>query len=142
LNAVSCKLATLRNFGFALLAAVALSGCASTDNVSYSSDNSEQPYPPNYRTEILAFLRTYLNEPRGVKEAAIAEPVQRKIGGRMRYVACLRYNARETDGSYRGAKERGVLFIDGRLDRIIEKPEDACAGATYAPFPELEKLTR
>ncbi len=142
MNAVSCKLATLRNFGFALLAAVALSGCASTDNVSYSSDNSEQPYPPNYRTEILAFLRTYLNEPRGVKEAAIAEPVQRKIGGRMRYVACLRYNARETDGSYRGAKERGVLFIDGRLDRIIEKPEDACAGATYAPFPELEKLTR
>jgi len=142
LNAVSCKLATLRNFGFALLAAVALSGCASTDNVSYSSDNSEQPYPPNYRTEILAFLRTYLNEPRGVKEAAIAEPVQRKIGGRMRYVACLKYNARETDGSYRGAKERGVLFIDGRLDRIIEKPEDACAGATYAPFPELEKLTR
>ncbi|MEW6769281.1 MAG: hypothetical protein AB1342_14725 [Pseudomonadota bacterium] len=132
----------MRNFGFALLAAVALSGCASTDNVSYSSDNSEQPYPPNYRTEILAFLRTYLNEPRGVKEAAIAEPVQRKIGGRMRYVACLRYNARETDGSYRGAKERGVLFIDGRLDRIIEKPEDACAGATYAPFPELEKLTR
>ncbi|MBN8981160.1 MAG: hypothetical protein J0I29_07785 [Rhizobiales bacterium] len=135
-------MATLRNFGFVVLAAAALSGCASTDNVSYSSDNSEQPYPPNYRTEILAFLRTYLNEPRGVKEAAIAEPVQRKIAGRMRYVACLRYNARETDGSYRGAKERGVLFIDGRLDRIIEKPEDACAGSTYAPFPELEKLTR
>ena len=64
------------------------------------------------------------------------------MGGRLRYISCLRYNARESDGSYRGTRERGVVYIDGRLDRIIENVSEACAGAAYAPFPEMEKLTR
>ena len=141
---MSCKLATSAKRVLFLLMAVALAGCASTDNLSYSSgsDDAQQVYPANYRPELLALLKTYLNDPRGVREAMISEPVQRKVASRQRYVACLRFNARESDGSYRGAKERGALFVDGRLDRIVEKPEEMCAGATYVPFPELEKLTR
>jgi hypothetical protein len=34
------------------------------------------------------------------------------------------------------------VYVDARLDRMIEKAGDVCAGAAYAPFPELEKLTR
>jgi hypothetical protein len=34
------------------------------------------------------------------------------------------------------------VYVDARLDRMIEKVDDICAGAVYAPFPELEKLTR
>ncbi|MDW4598000.1 hypothetical protein NQ253_26295, partial [Escherichia coli] len=90
---------------------------------------------------ILAFMRTYLNNPVGVREAGIAEPVQRTVGGRLRYVVCLRYSARDTDGNYRPARERGVLFVDGRLDRILDNAAEACAGASYAAFPELEKMT-
>ncbi|MBI3700150.1 MAG: hypothetical protein HY242_06835 [Afipia sp.] len=121
-----------------------MADCASSDNLSFTSDRDEavQVVPPNYRAELLALLKTYLNDPRGIREAMIAEPVLRKIGSRQRYVACMKFNARDSDGSYGGSKERGALFVDGRLDRIIEKPEDMCAGATYAPFPELEKLTR
>ena len=141
---MSCNFATSARRSWLLLLAVALAGCASTDNLSYTSDRDEavQVSPTNYRSDLLALLKTYLNDPRGVREAMIAEPVQRKVGGRQRFVVCLRFNAKETDGSYRGVKERGALFVDGRLDRLIEKPEDLCAGATYAPFPELEKLTR
>ena len=47
-----------------------------------------------------------------------------------------------TDGNYRPARERGVLFVDGRLDRILDNAAEACAGASYAAFPELEKMTR
>lgn len=139
-----CNLATSARAGLLAGLAVAIAGCASTDNLSYTSDRdgTEQVYPANYRPELLALLKTYLNDPRGVREAMIAEPVQRKVGGRQRYVACLRFNARESDGGYRGVKERGAMFVDGRLDRLIEKPEDLCAGATYAPFPEMEKLSR
>ena len=52
--------------------------------------------------------------------------------------------ARESDGSYREAQERAILYVNGRLDRMIEKEKvaETCAGAVYAPFPELEKLTR
>ena len=87
-------------------------------------------------------MKTYLNNPAGVRDAAMAEPVQRTVGGRLRYVSCLRFTPRESDGSYRELRERAVLLVDGRLDRLVENAGEACAGAVYAPFPELEKMTR
>lgn len=125
-----------------------LSACFSTGeeskSISFTDDRgySNQPYPNNFRSEILAFMRTYLNNPAGVREAMMAEPAQRTIGGRLRYVTCLRYAARESDGRYGEPRERAVVYVDARLDRLMENPGEACAGATYAAFPELEKLTR
>ena len=77
-----------------------------------------------------------------VHDADIAEPVQRTVGGRQRYVVCVRYNERQSDGSYRGAREHAVVYVDGRLDHIVDKVSDVCAGATYAAFPEMGNLTR
>ena len=119
------------------------SGSDDTRTTSFvESANAEQPFPANYKPEILAFFKTYLNNPVGVHEAAIAQPVQRTVGGRVRYVACLRFAERQSDGSYREPRERGVLFVDGRLERIIPNAGEECAGAAYAAFPEMEKLTR
>lgn len=144
---MSCNLVTYAKQAGVLLLAAALAGCTwagGNDNLSYTADRGveNQPFPATYRPQLLAFLRTYLNDPRGVREAAIAEPVQRKVGGRLRYVVCVRFNARGTDGAYAGVKERAAMYIDGRLDRMIEEVEDVCTGVTYAAFPEMEKLTR
>jgi hypothetical protein len=132
--------------GAILLLPLALAACAGDGqgSMTYTDDRgvASQPYPANYRPELLAFMKTYLNDPVGVKEAAMAEPVQRSVGGRLRYVVCLRYNAKGSDGAYRGQRERAVLFVDARLDRIVEDASEPCAGAVYAPFPELEKMTR
>jgi hypothetical protein len=130
-----------------LLLPVALAACAGSDegkSITFTDDRgvSNQPFPNNYRAEILAFMKTYLNNPTGVREAVMAEPVQRTIGGRLRYVSCLRFASRESDGSWRDPRERAVLYVDGRLDRVIENAAEPCAGAAYAPFPELEKLSR
>jgi hypothetical protein len=129
-----------------LLLLGALAACAGDDgrSISYTDDRgvANQPYPANYRAEILALMKTYLNDPREVRDAAMAEPVQRTVGGRLRYVSCLRFTPRESDGSYRQLRERAILYVDGRLDRVIENASDTCAGAVYAPFPELAKLTR
>jgi hypothetical protein len=130
-----------------LLLPVALAACASGDEVksiTYTNDRgvSNQPFPTNYRAEILAFMKTYLNNPTGMRDAAMAEPVQRTLGGRLRYVSCLKFTLRESDGSYREPRERAVLYVDGRLDRLVESAGEPCAGASYAPFPEMEKLTR
>jgi hypothetical protein len=130
-----------------LLLAVALAACAGSDDgrsISFTGDRSSanQPYPENYRAELLAFMKTYLNNPVGVHDAALAEPVQRIVGGRLRYISCLRFTPRESDGSYREARERAILYVNGRLDRVVENASDICAGAVYAPFPDLEKLTR
>jgi hypothetical protein len=130
-----------------LLLPIALAACAGSDDsrsVSFTDDRgvANQPYPDNYRAELLAFMRTYLNNPVGVHDAVVAEPVQRTVGGRLRYVTCLRFTPRESDGSYRSPRERAILYVNGRLDRMIENASEICAGAVYASFPDLEKMTR
>ena len=105
-------------------------------------NDASQPFPSNYRPELLAFMKTYLNNPVGVHDAMMAEPVQRTVGGRVRYISCLRFTPRESDGSYREPRERAILFVNGRLDRMVEKAGEVCAGAVYAPFPDLERMTR
>ena len=130
-----------------LLLPVALAACAGGDegrSITYTDDRgvANQPFPNNYRAELLAFMKTYLNNPAGVRDAVLAEPVQRTVGGRLRYVSCLRFTPRESDGSYRSPRERAILFVNGRLDRVVENASETCAGAVYAPFPDLEKMTR
>ena len=123
----------------AVVLAAPLGGCLTS---GVPTEDRTQPVPQNYRAELLAFYKTYLTNPVGVREATLAEPALRKIGGRQRYIACVRYNARQSDGRPRGIQEQAVVFLDGRLDRALDDTEDACVGAVYVPFPELEKLTR
>lgn len=129
-----------------MLLPIALAGCLGSEDgrtTSFVEDGSAtQRYPDNYRAELLAFMRTYLNNPVGVRNAEMAEPVQRTVGGRVRYVSCLRFYPRESDGTYRETRERAVLYVNGRLDRLVENAGEVCAGAVYAPFPELEKMVR
>ena len=125
--------------------ALAVTACAamSDENLQYTGDSrfAVQPYPSNYRADLLAFMRTYLNDPQAVRDAAIAEPVQKTVGRKQRYVACIRYTASgQGDGS--GGRDRAALYLDGRMERLIEKAHELCADATYAPFPEMEKLSR
>ena len=131
-----------------LLLPIVLSACAGMDDGREAAitidrgNDADQPYPGNYRPELLAFMKSYLNNPVGVHDAMMAEPVQRTVGGRVRYISCLRFTPRESDGSYREPRERAILFVNGRLDRMVEKAGEICAGAVYAAFPELEKMMR
>jgi hypothetical protein len=127
-----------------LLLPLMLAACFGSDGGRTILDDSAgaQPFPDHYRSEAVAAMRTYLNNPVGVREATVAEPVVRTVGGRPFYVACLKYSAPESDGSYRGMRERAIVYINGRLDRVIERSSELCTGAVYAPFPELEKMTR
>ncbi len=130
-----------------LVLPLALAACFGSDGgrtslMNDGSGTASQPFPDNYRGDALAYMHTYLNDPVGVRDAAIAEPVLRELGGRPFYVACLRFTPRESDGSYRNQRERAVVYVNGRLDRIIERSGEMCTGAVYAPFPELEKMTR
>jgi hypothetical protein len=130
-----------------LMLPIALAACAGSDEsrpISFmgSGGGGNQPFPSNYRSEELAFMRTYLNNPVGVRDAAMAEPTLHDVNGRSRYVGCLHYTARDADGSYREPRDRAILFVNGRLDRVVENAGELCAGAVFAPFPELEKMTR
>jgi hypothetical protein len=126
---------------------LALAGCFGSDGdrpslMEGAQAGGPQPFPDNFRSDTLALMRSYLNNPVGVRDASMAEPVQREVGGRQFYVSCLRFTPRETDGTYKAMRERAVVFVNGRADRVADRASELCAGAVYGPFPELEKMTR
>jgi len=135
----------------ASLAAAVLAGCA-TDIGPTSAElkarwDAENIYPQNYRQDLLAFLRTYLNDPAQVRGAAVSQPQLKYIGPGDRYVSCVRFNARNTDGKYVGSKDGAATFVSGKLERFFDTPKELrelelCKDAAFAPFPELERLTR
>jgi len=143
---------------FLLISFALASGCSNFSTSTVEAERKQldaQNVPPqNYKPDLLAFMRTYLNIPDNVREAAISEPRKLWIVDTERYAACLRYNAKDNTGRYTGARDRIAVFISGKFDRLIEigpaeggseryRPlRDYCASAGYQPFPELEKLRR
>jgi hypothetical protein len=132
-----------RELLYAVLTCVALvlGACGGVHN-QRSEPAEPNIVPANYKSDILAFLRTYLNDPTNIRGASVSEPTLMQIGGVQRYVSCLRFNARKSGSEYEGSKDRLVLFLAGRLDTMLMAKPDQCAKAAFQPFPELERLTR
>ena len=133
----------------AVSVAVALGGCATETGPSASELkarwDAENVYPQSYRQDLLAFLRTYLNDPSHVRSASVSQPQLKYIGPGDRYVACVRYNARNSDGKYVGSKDGAAIYVVGKLDRFLDTAKDVrelCKEVAFMPFPELERLTR
>ena len=130
-----------------LLLALALAACGKTlDELSQDQHRVDWAaaniYPADYRAELIAYLRTYLNDPTGVRDAAISEPALKPVGPGERYVVCVRFNPKRAGGGYAGAKDHLVIYAGGKLDRYIETAGENCKDAAYAAFPELERITR
>jgi len=125
------------------LLGVALCGCTSEREFSGLETKggvSVNVYPDNYKAEILAYLRNYLNDLTGIREAGISVPAMRKVGNLERYVSCVRFSAR-TPGASASGRDYLVIFLAGKLDQLGQTREE-CKEATYQPFPELERLKR
>jgi len=132
----------LRSSLFALPLAALVCACAREQPAVVTTDPNTPPV--NYKADILAYLRTYLNNPAGVRGAFIGEPELRAIPGStaQRYMVCLRFNAKDSTGKYEGSRDRLVAFLSGRLDTLVPARKDQCEKTNWQPFPELEKLTR
>ncbi len=120
------------------LAVLALGSCGT---------KTEAPVDPNmmpasYKSDILSSLQNTLDDPTGIRDAYIAEPALKPSGTEQRYIVCLRYNAKNADGSYAGVRERAAYFYAGRLTTIADATKEQCGSAPYQHFPELEKLCR
>jgi hypothetical protein len=137
MNGGGCR----RHVGLIIIA-LALSACAGGQHKT--DEEGINAYPTNYKTDILAAMRVYLNDPTAIRDASISEPVLKPATLTMpsRYMLCLRFNPKKTATVYEGTREVAAVFVAGRFDQFIETPKELCAGATYAPFPELEKLSR
>jgi hypothetical protein len=127
------------SLGVMLLATV-LAGC-SHHRADADDTNALNAYPANYKSDILGAMHAYLDNPTGIREAAIGEPALKTKGGTTRYVVCVRFNGKKGRGNeYAGTREVAAEFMAGRFNQFIENIKDLCAGTTYTPFPELQNL--
>src|SRR5271155_4841285 len=107
--------------GLIIGSTLVLGGCAhhhnASDDAAAGSDDPANVLPANYKPDILGAMHAYLNDPTGIRDAGIAEPALKPLGGSKRFMVCVRYNARRGRGEYVGAKEVAAVFVAGRFDR-------------------------
>jgi len=157
-----------------MLIASAGAVCLLADCTGHGRPLDELPntYPDNYKSELLGFLHSYINDPTQIRDAVISDPVLKSVsnagpdsgseptergGGRgargsnflapsgpprERYVVCVRYNAKDRDGRYMGLKQGMAVYAGGRFDRFAEQARGTCDAVEYKPFPELQALGR
>ena len=145
-----------RPFGIlaAVILAVALAGCGS-GRLREERETRINVYPDNYRTDLLAALHTYVSDPTHIRDAYVSDPAIRPIGAQNRYAACVRFNARNSDGRYTGSKDVLAVFVAGRFDQFVDSSlgpagqssqaspvKELCSQAEYKRFPELEAMAR
>ena len=127
----------MRNLGLLLNLMLALGACGH----DLVPDGDEiNVYPTNYKSDILAAMHAYLNNPTGIRDAAISEPVLKSSGNVNRYVACLRFTPKKNVSEYGATREIAAVFMAGRLDQFVDLPKSECNGVAYAAFPELQNL--
>jgi hypothetical protein len=134
--------------GGALLG-LSLGGCATDVGPSAAELKArweaQNIYPQTYKADLLAFLRTYLNDPEHIRAAQATQPQLKPMGEGERYVVCVRYRERKDGGAYGAAKDGAATYVSGKLDRFFDSKAEVlalCKDATLEPFPELEKLKR
>jgi len=136
-------------FALAGLLGISLAGCASDGSPSAAELKArweaENIYPETYKRDLLAFLRTYLNDPEHVRAAQASQPLRKTMGPGERFVVCVRYSERKGSGKY-ASKDGIATYVSGKLDRFFDVPPEEvkslCKDVPLEPFPELEKLKR
>ena len=138
----------------AVALAAALAGCGS----GRSREEREariNVYPDNFRADLVAALHSYVSDPTNIRDAYVSDPAIRPIGTQNRYAACVRFNARNSDGRYTGNRDVLAVFVAGRFDQFVDPSvgpanpssqtnlvKELCGQTEYKRFPELEAMRR
>jgi hypothetical protein len=126
----------------ALCLAATLAGCVSgrSRELREERDARINVYPANYRADILAALHSYLSDPTHIRDAYVSEPSLQPIGRQKRYVTCVRFNARNSDGRYVGSKDVVAVFATGRFDQFIDESTQPGSANQATPTSILNDL--
>ncbi len=131
-----------RSAGLFIGLTLLLGGCTAQQRQALTGDdaNGANATPVNYKADIAAAMHSYLNDPTGVRDAAVSPPVLKTTGNVARYVACVQFNPKKNAREYAGVKTIAAVFLAGRFDHFVDTPKTECSGAAFAPFPELQRL--
>jgi hypothetical protein len=130
------------------LVAAGLAGCSgSGSGTGFAFGKAPEPpqvdpnlFPARYKSEIADFMRTWLKNPTKVKDAFVSQPVLKPVAGTPHYIACVRYNPRDTKSQYEGNQQNVAIFLGGRLNQFLPDDPQMCAGLAYQRYPEIESM--
>ena len=137
----------------ASLMVLALAACASGPSRE-AREARVNVFPDHYKADLAAAVRTYVADPTKIRDAYVSDPGIRAIGPQNRYAACVRFNAKNSDGRYLGSRDLMAIFVAGRFDQFVDpslpgsqsavatQVKEQCGQADYNRFPELEALKR
>jgi len=124
-----------------------LGGCSGSSLEGFAFGKAYEPpkvdpnlFPADYKQELAAFMTTYLDNPRQVRDASIGTPVLRPIAGVARYVTCVRFNPRDHANKYQGNREGMAIFLGGKVNQFLAADPQVCGGLAYQRYPEIESL--
>ena len=103
----------------------------------------ENVYPADYKVTIRQWLAFQLADTKSIRDAYIAEPALKPRGAVTRYIACIKFDAKDERGQYQGNKEFAAFFYAGQITQITQITDathETCENALYRPYPELEKF--
>jgi hypothetical protein len=138
----------------AVALAATLAGCAGFGSGSSREEREARinVFPDNYKTDLLAALHAYVADPTKIHDAYLTDPAIKPVGTQNRYVVCVRFDAKNSDGRYVGSRDIMAVFVTGRFDRFVDQAgqpsgqpnpvKEQCGQADYKRFPELEGLSR
>ncbi len=131
-----------RPAGLLVSLALLLGACTAQQREALSGDDGGINTPPTrYKADIAAAMHSYLNDPTGIRDAAVSEPALKTMTGLVtRYVACVQFNPKKNTREYAGVRTIAAVFLAGRFDHFVDNPKTECTGAVFTPFPELQKL--
>jgi hypothetical protein len=86
---------------------------------------------PNYKADLLAYLRKNPDDLVNASATYISTPALKQLGSESRYFVCMRI-----DGP-NGRKEKFVVFFSGQINQFVDATSEQCGAAAYQPFPEL-----
>jgi hypothetical protein len=109
----------------ALMAALALAGCASGPSAEEVRHADYGVFPSAYRDAVKAYYGRVLKDPDSVTYRSFGDPgtfwySDRFNKPRYGYLTCVTYNAKNSYGGYVGYKTDGVFFRDGEIVDVFE----------------------
>ena len=93
-----------------MIIGLCVSDCASH---GHRQEERAQPYPENYKAELIQFLHSYINDPTKMQDAAIADPMLMPVSAIVDSGGSASNGGSTRGGGGRGRGGRGGLSGDG-----------------------------
>jgi hypothetical protein len=107
-------------------------GCSGSSKDQPTGTVELDTFPPNYRTQIVGFLRQSLTNRADFRGAMIAEPAIKPVGPSQHFVVCVQFTPRS------GIKTKAAVYLAGQMTQFVDATPEQCANAVFTPFKELD----